>query len=310
MNEQIQAILAQEGTKTSKIQQLLILGLTRREVANLVANGNYGFVQNVYARMQRSTAPQQTIAATQRELDYTFNRKFGVEIEAMGCTTSRLQTALRMAGIEVEREGYNHTTRSHWKIVSDASLRGENTFELVSPILFGQNGLDELEKVTWVLDELGVKVNKSCGIHVHFDASEFNLQTWKNLLVTYTSLEQTIDSFMPESRRHNQYCQSLRSLTSARHIDAASSLAELSNLYRTRYTKVNLQSYTRHKTVEFRQHGGSISFTKISQWILFLNGMVTYAKEGRVSTRKHIADIPFLDDRQKTFFRTRKRKFA
>ncbi len=51
MNEQIQRILNQTGTKTSKIQQLLTLGLTRRQVADLVTNGNYGFVQNVYKRM-------------------------------------------------------------------------------------------------------------------------------------------------------------------------------------------------------------------------------------------------------------------
>lgn len=53
MNEQIQQIINGNGTKTSKIQKLLALGLTRTEVARLVANGNYGFVQNVYAKMVR-----------------------------------------------------------------------------------------------------------------------------------------------------------------------------------------------------------------------------------------------------------------
>ena len=54
MNEQIQSILNENGTKTSKIQKLLALGLTRRQVADLVAGGNYGFVQNVYKRMMQS----------------------------------------------------------------------------------------------------------------------------------------------------------------------------------------------------------------------------------------------------------------
>ncbi len=45
MNEQIQNILNENGTKTSKIQKLLTLGLTRRQVSDLVAGGNYGFVQ-------------------------------------------------------------------------------------------------------------------------------------------------------------------------------------------------------------------------------------------------------------------------
>ena len=51
MEERLQSILAQTTSKTRKIQQLLMLGLTRREVADLVTNGNYGFVQNVYAKM-------------------------------------------------------------------------------------------------------------------------------------------------------------------------------------------------------------------------------------------------------------------
>ena len=52
MNAQIENILGQQTTKTSKIQQLIRLGLTRTQIAQLVTNGNYGFVQNVYAKMR------------------------------------------------------------------------------------------------------------------------------------------------------------------------------------------------------------------------------------------------------------------
>ena len=47
MNEQVRNILEQSTTKTSKIEQLLRLGLMRREIADLVTRGNYGFVYNV-----------------------------------------------------------------------------------------------------------------------------------------------------------------------------------------------------------------------------------------------------------------------
>ena len=74
------------------------------------------------------------------------DRKFGIEIEAFGVSTYRVQDALRAAGLNAEVEGYNHITRSHWKITSDASINGRNAFELVSPILQGQNGLRQLKK--------------------------------------------------------------------------------------------------------------------------------------------------------------------
>ncbi|MFS2848432.1 amidoligase enzyme, partial [Bacteroides fragilis] len=50
MNETIRRILAESGTKTSKIRKLLLTGLSHREIADLVTRGNRGFVWNVYKR--------------------------------------------------------------------------------------------------------------------------------------------------------------------------------------------------------------------------------------------------------------------
>jgi hypothetical protein len=306
MEQQIANILAQTTTKTRKIQQLLMLGLTRRQVANLVTNGNYGFVQNVYARMNLAHQPEPTALPV---LDYTFNRRFGIEIEAYNCRMDVLVDALREEGIQVSAENYNHTTRNHWKLVTDSSLSGNNTFELVSPVLEGQNGLKELKKVCWVLDACGVKVNASCGLHIHFDAANFSLQTWKNIAISYKHIESVIDKFMPESRRNNNYCRSLRNITEQK-INNAQNINDLQQVAfeNTRYFKVNPQSYSRHKTIEFRQHAGSINYDKISNWVLFLNGLVTFAQQQPIASGTVLNDIPFLSDEQKSFFRLRTKK--
>ena len=161
MNEQIRSILAQETTKTSKIRQLYLLGVPRAEIARMVTNGNYGFVVNALRRMNEC-GDGPNIHPSTAALDYAFNRKFGIEIEAYNCSRERLARELKEAGIEVTVEGYNHTTRPHWKLVTDSSLSGNDTFELLSPILVGETGLRELEKVCWVLDLCDVKVNESC----------------------------------------------------------------------------------------------------------------------------------------------------
>lgn len=309
MNEQIQQILNGSGTKTAKIQQLLNLGLTRRQVADLVTNGNYGFVQNVYKRMMQTIAQESGTMVPQ--LDYTFTRNFGVEIEAYNCTRERLARELRTAGISVQVEGYNHTDHAdHWKLVTDSSLHGNNTFELVSPILHGEAGIDELEKVCWVLDLCDVKVNDSCGLHIHMDAHDFTMDTWRNLAVTYKRLEPVIDAFMPGSRRANRYCKPLSGIseTAIRHAQTINDLRRV--FHSDRYHKVNLEAYARHCTVEFRQHGGSTNFTKMSAWIHFLEKMITFATAGTVQPRTTLENIPFLNDTEKLYFKLRTRKLA
>ena len=313
MNEQIQRILNENGTKTSKIQKLLALGLTRRQVADIVANGNYGFVQNVYKRMMQglTNTAAQTAATIAPAIDYTFNRNFGIEIEAYNCTRERLARELTAAGINVQVEGYNHTDHTdHWKLVTDSSLSGNNTFELVSPILHGEQGIEELEKVCWVLDLCNAKVNDTCGLHVHMDAAEFDLTTWKNLILTYKRLEGVIDNFMPHSRRNNRYCKGLSTITET-SIKNARSISDLRTAFlHNRYHKVNLEAYARHRTVEFRQHGGSTNFTKMSAWIHFLAKMITFAKQGQVNTGTTLQNIPFLTESEKLYLKIRTKKLA
>ena len=239
MNEQIRNILVQETTKTSKIRQLYLLGVPRAEIARMVTNGNYGFVVNALRRMrEREGGPNvQPLAAAP---DYTFNRKFGIEIEAYNCSRERLARELREADIEVTVESYNHTTRPHWKLVTDSSINGNDTFELVSPILVGEAGLRELEKVCWVLDLCDMKVNGSCGLHVHIDAAGFSMETWRNLALSYKHLEPVIDKFMPASRRDNYYCRGLGHVSDGM-IRSARTVDDLKSRIGNRYHKVNLE---------------------------------------------------------------------
>ena len=58
------------------------------------------------------------------------------------------QELIKLGPPTVEFRGYSHDTSKHWKIVTDASVRGRNhhdlCLELVSPILQGSEGLDQL----------------------------------------------------------------------------------------------------------------------------------------------------------------------
>lgn len=283
MEARIQEILAQETTKTSKIQQLILLGLTRTQIASLVTNGNYGFVQNVFAKMR--TQGLLNITDVQAE-ERGFTRRFGVEFEAYNVESTVLCNALNRAGINCSVEGYNHTTRGHWKIVSDSSLQGSNTFELVSPVLQGERGISEMETVCRVLNECGAKVNKSCGTHVHIDAQNMNLPTWKRVYINYARLENVIDDFMPNSRKKNNnfYTKGFSNITDfEQKIKNASSLQAIENFLGSRYYKINPKSYARHNTIEFRQHSGTVEFEKISNWVRFLGNLINFSETKTVT---------------------------
>ena len=63
----------------------------------MVTNGNYGFVVNAPHRM-REREGGLNIHPVTTALDYTFNRKFGIEIEAYDCSRERLAPEPRTAG--------------------------------------------------------------------------------------------------------------------------------------------------------------------------------------------------------------------
>lgn len=308
MEQQIQEILNQQTTKTHKIQQLIQLGLTRKRIAELVTQGNYGFVQNIYARMRAQGLLNHlstliTVA--------TFTRRFGVEFEAYNVEEEVLCQALYRAGINCRIAGYSHAdSESQWKIVSDGSLSGNNTFELVSPILKGEAGIRELEKVCRVLNECGAKVNKTCGTHVHLDARGMEMQTWKNIYKNYARLEDVIDSFMPQSRRENTYCHSLRRISNLeRRIDQSRTLGEIEAIFGSRYYKINPKSYARHNTCEFRQHNGTVEFIKISTWVRFLNNLIDFSKNHLVTDATLDGLKIFNDESIVNYYKERTHKF-
>lgn len=214
-------------------------------------------------------------------------RTFGVEIEFVG-DGGDVKRAMIAQGLECEVEGYNHTTKRHWKIVTDGSVYATGNqrgygLELVSPILKGQEGMAQLEKACKALANAGAKVNKTCGLHVHHDARDFQAQTFVNLLNIYAGYEGTMDSLVALSRRadNNTYCGSVRTILvsptrqqriaeEVRHDNARAIIGVIG----TRYVKLNFQSYVTHGTVEFRQHQGTIEFEKMKYWVMLTQAMV------------------------------------
>lgn len=219
------------------------------------------------------------------------DRGFGVELECYlpeGMTHAQVAAELsRRANILCNHEVYNHHLRSHWKVVTDGSLQSfARGAEFVSPILLGEDGLSELARVCDALTEIGCTVNHQCGVHVHVGVRNASLDFFKSITKFYGIFEGVIDAMMPPSRRDssNTYCRSMTSASPAA-IDRTLSLNELisivtANARMPRYSKLNLSSFIRQKTVEFRQHQGTLDATKVRIWTVLCLRMVDAAMRG------------------------------
>lgn len=198
-------------------------------------------------------------------------RVFGVELECVGARRQDIVAMAQERGLTVMSENYNHRDHNYTKIVTDGSLRGTNCNEVVTPPL---GAWDNLRTICEAIRAAGGSVNASCGLHVHIDAHGFTRQQWQNIGHNYWMLRDIINASLAPSRRANHFC---------RVVDIPDSPAmsrEALRLWsRGRYCAVNYEAWARHKTIEFRQHQGSLNFSKIHDWVLFLESLVEWSRD-------------------------------
>lgn len=231
---------------------------------------------------------------------------FGVEIEIlnMNVDISEIEEALQDAGINAEYQNYNHNTCSGWKIITDLSCG----LEVVSPILSGRDGLNQVKIVAETLNRIGCKVDKSCGLHVHIGADVLGVKKVKSIVRRWLNNEHHLDAIQPLSRRsnNNNFCYSLANTFDASALDHCRTIKTLAQCQTTRYSKLNLQSYRRHQTIEFRHHSGTTDAKKITNWIQFLLDFCTNSVN---NTDDRGFDALFTNNNIAQFYSARKAKF-
>lgn len=210
------------------------------------------------------------------------DQRFGIEIEMTGIT--------RAAAAKVIA-GYFYTTASHvggtydtytvrsddgrqWKLVSDASIhcetrRGstsnkEYSVELVSPICRYED-IPTVQEIVRQLRHAGAKVNDSCGIHVHVDASPHDVKTLRNIVNIMASKEDLLYKALDVQVDRQYYCKKAdtRFLDEMNH-KRPRTMDELEAIWyngrggryqhydNTRYHALNLHSVFSKGTIEFR----------------------------------------------------------
>jgi hypothetical protein len=143
----------------------------------------------------------------------------------------------------------------------DGSITGK---EFISPPLSSDKGLAAIRQFCRLANNAAWQVDKCCGFHLHIDVTGQTVESVKRVALAYLLTEQVWHSFVPDSRRDNQYCKSIawdwERLTTVDN--GFYDLAELSD----RYHWLNLCSLIRHHTIEIRLHSSTLDAEKVCNW--------------------------------------------
>jgi hypothetical protein len=209
-------------------------------------------------------------------------RRFGLELEFIGSQYD-LEREMRSRGLLCNVESYNHrVSRTTWKIVPDGSVSGGA--ELVSPILRGESGREQIEKASEALKAAGCTVNRATGLHVHHEVTDLPVEAFKLLFHNWANAQDATDRLVAPSRREarNGYCRPLTEWDLDR-IDSLQSMDRARVRYAVsgdRYRTLNVQSYGKYGTVEVRQHQGTIDGDKIWNWVRYAQAHIDAAVAG------------------------------
>lgn len=234
--------------------------------------------------------------------------KFGVEIEMhTSQSDSTIAEGLERAGVNATRSARTNNPETAWGVKYDGSV--SNGWELVSPVLVGSDGLEQVKRVCNAISAIGdASVSRSTGLHVHLSGiNDLEVGQVANIARRFVNFEDTMDLMHPASRRDNTYCRSNMVAFGYDPVEASrkawersrnlSSIRDAVSIFNPngRYYKLNLHSLLRHNTIEFRQHAGTISAEKILNWIAFVHGFSAVAVNQSRLYRRKAGEVNHVD---------------
>jgi hypothetical protein len=202
-------------------------------------------------------------------------RTFGIELEVYLPTSVQVQLGQYHRGQQIDG------LPQGWNAQSDSSIttyapQGFYGVEVVSPVLAGENGLEQVVDVVNAITEAGGIVNDHCGFHIHVGALDFNQADIDNLVKEfrcYQNVFLALNGEKANSRTDNRYCKMV---------------LNNSSVYTDRYFALNIQNWrslsSSKKTVELRVMAGTLDIETIFTSILAFVGLVCKAK---MAPRQH-----------------------
>jgi len=184
-------------------------------------------------------------------------RKFGIELETSRCDNYR-----------------NVKGRTYFGAKYDYSVTG---MEFFSPILYGDEGLAEVDKLIEFAEGEDFEVNEDCGYHLHVDVRDETPVQLRHIAYAYAKAYPAWRGLVSAFRaRESHYCHTPS--YSAQSIKECRRIVDFCN-GTDRYNYFNLAAYDRHKTFEVRIHDGTLHAKTIQYWVMAHTRFVDAVKD-------------------------------
>ena len=180
-----------------------------------------------------------------------------------------LEIVCRLTREQLEKKFCESYLGGYVYIKNDGSIQVEKTGEVAHEVtILAPESMYEnvIERVCKVLNDkaVGTYVNNSCGLHVHFDARNRDInKMFANMMCVLPLASKMVPKNRITSAHSERYCKMNKH-----------KLFEEQAKLRDRYTAINAESFKSHNTVEVRLHSGTTNSIKIRAWVkTFLNAI-------------------------------------
>lgn len=159
-----------------------------------------------------------------------------------------------------------------WRFVHDGSIREDINnaipVEMNSPPRRGDKLLESVMTASEVFHK-SVRVNKSCGFHVHVDWSHLSAPKKRNLQLMLIAFQDVFFALCPPSRQHNSYCKKWVAID-WNQLHTWQNSEKYMGINFSHGHPPGTNGRGDYNTVEFRMAGATRNPAKIMSWIEFI----------------------------------------
>ncbi len=248
----------------------------------------------------------------------------GVEIEMTGLTREMAAEAVAKyfgTAAENTNDAYKSyvvkdNTGRIWRFMSDGSIHaqrihdgkkvdadGKYRVEMATPIL-NYGDIETLQDVVRAVRNAGAFVNRSCGLHVHIGAKDFNARQLRNLLNYVASREEIFYAALNVYENRKEYCgRADKRIVREVNKNKPATLEQFKEIWynkytnracdhydESRYTVLNLHSFFSRGTIEFRIFNSTLQADEVTAYVQFCLALTHFGK-----TTKRAMYSPKLD---------------